>query len=292
MVWGAVGLGYKSELIFIDGTLNSQGYIDFLKDNAIFDEMKRVFGDRALHFQQDGASSHTAKKTKKYFEVEAQVDLIPDWPANSPDLSIIENVWGMMKKAIAPRDPKSIDELKTMLKEEWDAIPQAKIDDLIRSTPERMRLCLENDGKSIGHLLNRTQVGYLARQAAQIHLPPGVTIPRKIGVAEVGRTFSICGIVIRNGMGYDPFTGKSNFVVMLQDAAQYVPEGEMPRSIEVIVGDISEEDKTVWEPGAFLRFEVFATAVFNHNPRFREIRSQGSLRIRLEFRKFPNVEGA
>jgi hypothetical protein len=72
----------------------------------------------------------------------------------------------MMKLAIAPRDPKSIDELKRKLKEEWDAIPQESIDYLIRSTPERMRFCIENDDKSIGHLLNRTQATFLARQAA------------------------------------------------------------------------------------------------------------------------------
>jgi hypothetical protein len=155
-----------------------------------------------------------------------------------------------------------------------------------------MRLCLENEGKSIGHLLNRTQASYLARQATQIHLPPGVTIPRKIGVSDVGRTFSICGIVTKNSTAVDHFSGKLVFWVRLQDAEQYVPAGEMPRSIEVIVGEITEEEKTVWEPGAFLRFEVFATAVFNHAPRFREIRSQGSLRIRLEFRKFPDVEDA
>jgi hypothetical protein len=40
MVWGAIGLGCKSDLIFIDGTLNSQGHIDYLKDNSIFEEMR------------------------------------------------------------------------------------------------------------------------------------------------------------------------------------------------------------------------------------------------------------
>jgi hypothetical protein len=109
-----------------------------------------------------------------------------------------------------------------------------------------MRQCIENEGKFIGHLLNQTQATFLARQAAQIQLPLGVTIPQKIDIADVGRTFSICGIVIK---------------------------------------------KCKWI-GLFLRFEVFATAVFNRHSRFQEIRSQGTLRIRLEFRKFPEVQAA
>jgi hypothetical protein len=74
----------------------------------------------------------------------------------------------MMKLAVTPRHPKSMDELKRMLKEEWDAMPQEKIDALIRSTRERMRQSIDKDGKSIGHLLARPQAAFLARQATQI----------------------------------------------------------------------------------------------------------------------------
>jgi hypothetical protein len=50
MMWGAVGLGYKSGLIFFDGALNSQGYIDYLKDSSIFEEMRKAFGNRRFSF--------------------------------------------------------------------------------------------------------------------------------------------------------------------------------------------------------------------------------------------------
>jgi hypothetical protein len=199
----------------------------------------------------------------------------------------------MMKLVITPRDPKSIDEMKRMLKEEWDAISQESIDDFIKSAAKRMRIYIENDDKFIGHLLNPTQAMFLARQAAQIQLPPGVTIPRKIGVPDVGQIFSICGIVIKNCiLRKDPTTLQEIVVVVLQDAEQSAPRDEMPRSIEVLVGQISEEEKVVWESGAFLRFELFTTAAYDPHLRFREIRTQGSLRIRLEFRKFPKPQVA
>jgi hypothetical protein len=66
-----------------------------------------------------------------------------------------------------------------------------------------MRQCIENEGKSIDHLLNRTQAIFLARQAMQIQLPPRVVISRKIVVADVRRIFSIYGIIIKNANGLD-----------------------------------------------------------------------------------------
>jgi hypothetical protein len=66
-------------------------------------------------------------------------------------------------------------------------------------------LCIENNGESIRHLLNQTQAIFLARQVAQVQSPPGRIIPRNIGITDVGRTFSICGIVVMNRIGTGKF---------------------------------------------------------------------------------------
>jgi hypothetical protein len=134
MCWGAIGKGYKSPLIFIDGNLNAEKYCSMLEENHIFEKIREAKPESDVKFQQDGASCHTAKKTKK--AIEQQMPLVP-WPANSPDLSVIEDVSGIMKTKVAERAPKDMPMLKTALIQEWDAIPQETIDRLIESTPAR-----------------------------------------------------------------------------------------------------------------------------------------------------------
>ena len=52
---------------------------------------KRKWKDKRI-WQQDNATAHTAKVVKTWLA--ANVKLLEDWPANSPDLSPIENLWG------------------------------------------------------------------------------------------------------------------------------------------------------------------------------------------------------
>ena len=50
---------------------------------------------KEIVFQQDNAACHTAHKVNEYFR-NNQINKI-SWPSHSPDLNIIENVWGKMK---------------------------------------------------------------------------------------------------------------------------------------------------------------------------------------------------
>ena len=47
--------------------------------------------DERFALQQDNVRPHTSWATKKFFE-EQELELLADWPANSPDLNPIENL--------------------------------------------------------------------------------------------------------------------------------------------------------------------------------------------------------
>uniref|UniRef100_A0A3B4BSZ1 Tc1-like transposase DDE domain-containing protein n=1 Tax=Pygocentrus nattereri TaxID=42514 RepID=A0A3B4BSZ1_PYGNA len=50
-----------------------------------------------------------------------------DWPACSPDPSLIENVWHIMKHKIQQRSPQTVEQLKLYIKQEWERIPPTKL---------------------------------------------------------------------------------------------------------------------------------------------------------------------
>jgi transposase len=79
MVWGAIGVGYKSELIFIDGTMKAADCRHMLDSHNVFEGIHAAYQNRPVHFQQDGAPPHTAKETVRH--IREKIDLIDDWPA-------------------------------------------------------------------------------------------------------------------------------------------------------------------------------------------------------------------
>ncbi len=80
----------------------------------------KLYGDADFIFQQDLAPAHTAKGTKSWFNDHGVTVL--DWPANSPDLNPIENLWGIVKRKMRDTRPNNADDLKATVKETWASI--------------------------------------------------------------------------------------------------------------------------------------------------------------------------
>ena len=82
MVWGGIGYNYKSKLIFVDDQLSTDKYIQMLESNEVLQQIHLKFENNEVFFQQDGAPAHKASKSIQY--IKSKINLIEDWPPNSP----------------------------------------------------------------------------------------------------------------------------------------------------------------------------------------------------------------
>ena len=65
---------------------------------------------------QDNASPHTAKVTKTFLRTKG-VKVLDKWPAHSPDLNPIEDIWAIMKPKVRKLKPRTINDLGAAIHE-------------------------------------------------------------------------------------------------------------------------------------------------------------------------------
>ncbi|GET54887.1 IS630 family transposase [Rhizophagus irregularis DAOM 181602=DAOM 197198] len=153
MVWGCFAGGIKGPLIFCDENkegnekINSNTYVRILNKHLHpFHHTVCELTGRAASFQQDNAPIHTAKITKDWLK-KNKIAII-DWPANSPDLNPIENIWKQLKDNIQSREvfPRTVGELKATLSEEWENLDCSVFEEVVASMPQRINAVLEAKG--------------------------------------------------------------------------------------------------------------------------------------------------
>ena len=147
MIYGAIGVNYKSTLVFVDGSIDSMQYQQNIIESGMFESMDTLKGRGNWIFMQDGAPCHTSNDTLVWLGTRCRY--ITKWPANSPDLNPIENLWGCMKRAVSLINPKTTDELKRVIAELWNDFAQTTINDLVLSFFHRLQLVIIERGESI-----------------------------------------------------------------------------------------------------------------------------------------------
>lgn len=110
--------------------------------------METHFPDGDGIFQDDNAPIHTAKIIRSWFEEHKGNFSHLEWPAQSPDLNIIEPLWSTLEARIRSRfpPPSSLKELEKALIDEWYKIPVETVRKLYDSIPRRVEAVLVADG--------------------------------------------------------------------------------------------------------------------------------------------------
>ncbi len=105
MIWAAMSSAGVGPLCFLKSTVNTAIYQDIL-EHFMLPSADKLYGDADFIFQQDLAPAHTAKGTKSWFNDHGVTVL--DWPANSPDLNPIENLWDIVKRKMRDTRPPTM----------------------------------------------------------------------------------------------------------------------------------------------------------------------------------------
>ncbi|GFV10606.1 transposable element Tcb2 transposase [Trichonephila clavipes] len=130
MVWAGIMLDGRTSLhVFERGSVTGVRNKDEVLEPYVHFFMGACFPEFIL--MDNNARPHSALLVDEFLESEDIRRM--DWSARSPDLNHIEYVWDALERAIATRihPPRTIQEMKTVLLNEWGQLPQELINCLI-----------------------------------------------------------------------------------------------------------------------------------------------------------------
>ena len=129
------------DLLRCSNRMNSTEYLSILENAAI-----QATPDFDLVFMDDNAPIHRAQSVLQWKQ-DFNVTTLP-WPAYSPDLNPIEEVWAYLKSRLnkLPKKIANLEDLHTAVTKIWNELSVSYIKKLYTSMPRRIKRCIANRG--------------------------------------------------------------------------------------------------------------------------------------------------
>ena len=110
-------------------------------------------GQSTFTFQQDNDPTHnTGSKWAAEWMKENGCHLRTlDWAPNSPDLSHIEDIWGIVDSNVQARGCSSFEEFKEAVLEELKGVSKATVVKLSKSMKHRLEMMVKKGGDRISY---------------------------------------------------------------------------------------------------------------------------------------------
>jgi transposase len=150
MFWGCFSWHGLGPIVPLKGSVTGQTHAQVINDYVV-PTLHKYFSRGNGIFQEDNAAPHHSKVAMAARE-DADVRTL-DWPAQSPDLNPIENLWAEMKMMVRRRTPppSSVKVLEGYVKDAWEDIPLEYYKKLIDSMPRRIQAVIAANGNRINY---------------------------------------------------------------------------------------------------------------------------------------------
>ncbi len=141
--WGTLGYSRSSPLVPYTA-MDGPTYVATLTSHLL-----PLLGARGLQFQQDNAPAHRSRIAAAFLA--AHRVRVLAWPPFSPDLSIIENVWGEVKRIVKGKRALTTGQIEHQTRLAWRKVTSDRryVAALFGSIPSRLQEVLDRKGKAI-----------------------------------------------------------------------------------------------------------------------------------------------